>query len=105
MKIKHVEDENKFVLMTDDSKDAGEIGYKIGDDGLIYATYTRVDKIYEGKGYARLLLESFVEWVRANNKKVYPTCPYVVAVFEKNPEDYNDIISEKYCETKNAESK
>ncbi|HIW20894.1 MAG TPA: N-acetyltransferase [Candidatus Dorea intestinavium] len=103
MKIKHAEDEKRFVLMTDDNDEAGELGYKIGNDGLIYATYTRVDKMYEGMGHARLLLEAFVEWLRANDKKVYPTCPYVAAVFEKSPQDYSDIVSEKYCETKYPE--
>ena len=49
----------------------------------------------EGKGLAKKLLASMVEYARKNNLKVIALCPYVHAQFLRHPDEYNDIWKNK----------
>ena len=57
--------------------------------------HTEVLPKAEGKGLAKKLLVSMVDYARKNNLKVIALCPYVHAQFLKHPGEYNDIWENK----------
>lgn len=60
-----------------------------GKDLTVY--HTEVSPKAEGKGYAKKLLNTMVEYAHANHLKVIPLCPYVHAQFKRHPQEYADI--------------
>ena len=73
----------------DCEKVIGLCDYKIKGDVLdVY--HTEVDKAYGGKGLAGKLLDQVVDFARAENKKIYPTCSYVLKKFDDD-KSYKDI--------------
>lgn len=76
-------------LFSDDQKvgkmDISVIGQKL----TVY--HTEVNPEYEGKGFAKILLERLVSYARENDLKIVPLCPYVFAQFKRHPEEYNDL--------------
>lgn len=92
MKIIHDEAHKKMNLYGDDGARLGEIEYKYGGDNTYYATHTEVPPEYEGKGYAKQLLDALVEFAVGKHAKIVPVCPYVVSQFRNNPEEYAAVI-------------
>jgi predicted GNAT family acetyltransferase len=76
---------------------AGEMIFDI--NGTYLTVYhTEVEPEKEGKGYAKMLLESMVAYVRKEKLMVIPMCPYVHLQFERHKDLYQDIwnkINEK----------
>lgn len=60
-------------------------------DGNLVVYHTEVEDVYEGRGFAKILLEKLVSYARENNMKIVPLCPYVNAQFHRHPERYQDI--------------
>lgn len=78
-----------FYLEEDDQK-LGEMVVSITDNALtVY--HTEIDPSQEGKGLAKLLLESMVNYAREHKLQVIPLCPYVHAQFKRHPELYSDL--------------
>ena len=78
-----------FLLM-EGAEQLGEMEISIkGDNLTVY--HTEVLPKAEGKGYAKMLLDTMVDYVRKNGLKVIPLCPYVHAQFKRHPEEYADI--------------
>ncbi|WP_100074883.1 GNAT family N-acetyltransferase [Chryseobacterium camelliae] len=76
-------------LFSDDQK-AGKMDISvIGEKLTVY--HTEVSEEYEGRGFAKILLEKLVSYARENNLKIVPLCPYVHAQFKRHPEEYNDV--------------
>jgi len=73
-----------------DQKKLGEMTVSIKPD-LLIAYHIGVEREAEGKGYAKKLFDEMISYVRANNLKVLPLCPYVQAQFSKHPQEYDDI--------------
>jgi len=74
----------------DEKGKQGEMIFDIaGNDMTIY--HTEVEPESEGKGYAKLLLNSMVSYAREHGLKVIPMCAYVHAQFRKHEEEYNDV--------------
>lgn len=59
-----------------------------GNELTVY--HTEVLPKAEGKGMAKELLKTMVEYARKNHLKVRALCPYVFAQFKRHPE-YEDI--------------
>ncbi|PKB18812.1 GNAT family N-acetyltransferase [Flavobacterium sp. 5] len=81
--------EGAFNLYIDDKK-LGEMVISITNN-LLTVYHTEVAPEAEGKGYAKKLLDEMTAYVRANNLKVVPLCPYVHAQFKRHPDEYQDI--------------
>lgn len=84
--------ENKAGAFTinEDGKQVGEMVVDIkGNNLTVY--HTEVAPEAEGKGYAKELLNTMVDYARKNNMHVIPLCPYVSAQFRRHPEDYADV--------------
>lgn len=76
-------------LFSDDIK-AGKMEISVTGDRLrVY--HTEVDAEYEGKGFAKLLLNRLVSYAKENNLRIVPLCPYVHAQFKRHPEEYADV--------------
>ncbi|SDJ14096.1 GNAT family N-acetyltransferase [Chryseobacterium jejuense] len=76
-------------LFSEDKK-AGKMDISvIGKKLTVY--HTEVDPEFEGKGFAKILLERLVSYARENDLKILPLCPFVHAQFKRHPEEYNDV--------------
>jgi uncharacterized protein len=76
--------------ITDGDEQLGEMAVSVsGNDLTVY--HTEVSPKVEGKGFAKKLLTTMVEYARANGLKVTPLCPYVHAQFKRHLEEYKDI--------------
>lgn len=56
-----------------------------GADKMII-DHTEVDETLKGRGAGRKLLNRLVEYVREQEIKVIPLCPFAHSVFKKDPE-------------------
>lgn len=80
---------SSFDIYDEDGK-VGEMIFDIKDNDLtVY--HTEVDPAKEGKGYAKMLLEAMVAYVRENKLMVIPMCPYVHIQFKRHEDLYQDI--------------
>lgn len=78
-----------FVVM-DNVKQLGEMVVAVSGKTLtVY--HTEVSPEAEGKGLAKKLLNTMVDYARKNELKVVALCPYVHAQFKRHPEAYADV--------------
>lgn len=78
-----------FELYDEDGK-VGEMVFDIqGEDLTVY--HTEVSPQKEGLGYAKILLDAMVNYVRENKLKVIPLCPYVHLQFKRHETLYQNI--------------
>ncbi|WP_294286498.1 GNAT family N-acetyltransferase [uncultured Chryseobacterium sp.] len=76
-------------LFSDDQK-AGKMDISvIGNKLTVY--HTEVSKEFEGRGFAKILLEKLVGYAREHDLKIVPLCPYVHAQFKRRPDEYSDV--------------
>jgi predicted GNAT family acetyltransferase len=76
--------------VTDGNEILGEMVVSItGSNLTVY--HTEVAAKAEGKGLAKKMLDTMVEYVKSNNLKVIPLCVYVQAQFKRHSNDYKDI--------------
>ena len=78
-----------FYIM-DGEEQLGEMEVSVLEKNLtVY--HTEVSPKAEGKGFAKKLLNTMVEYARKNDLKVTPLCPFVHAQFKRHPEEFADI--------------
>ena len=94
MEIKHEVNgkKGKFYLEIDGNVEAQMIYSYAGSDKIIFE-HTEVSEKLKGQGFGHKLLAEAVAFLRTNNIKAIPLCPFVSAVFKKNRKDYEDIIA------------
>ena len=77
-------------FIEENGKQVAEMVVSISENNLaVY--HTEVSESLKGKGVSTLLLETMVKYVRDNNLKVIPLCPYVNVQFRRHPDQYKDI--------------
>lgn len=80
---------SSFDIYDEDGK-VGEMIFDINQSDLtVY--HTEVDSSKEGMGYAHILLDAMVDYVRKNKLMVIPMCPYVHLQFRRHEDLYQDI--------------
>jgi predicted GNAT family acetyltransferase len=86
-----IEDNGKGAFFVEeDGKRVAEMVVSISGSNLtVY--HTEVSESLKGKGVSTQLLETMVQYVRDNNLKVIPLCPYVSVQFRRHPDKYDDI--------------
>lgn len=94
MEIKHESYGNKGAFVAvEDGKIAGEITYSVAGGDKIIADHTDVSEEFKGRGVGKkIVLDGMVKYLRENNVKVIPLCPFVKSVFDKTPE-IRDVLS------------
>ena len=88
--MEFIKEEKAFRHYNTDGEMDAEITYIPKGEGVIDANHTFVDPSLRGQGVARPLVDKLADFARDENLKIYPTCPYVVALFEKSTE-YDDV--------------
>jgi predicted GNAT family acetyltransferase len=88
--LKFVEEPDRFVLLDDEGREAGEITWALAEDVMI-VDHTFVDDKYRGKGYAVDLVRHVVDKARRDDEKVLPLCPFARKEFQEKPE-YQDVL-------------
>lgn len=73
-----------------DGEKAGCMSTEI-DGRILTVYYTKLDPQYEGKGYAKMLLDNLVKYAEDNDLLIDPECPFTLQQFEHNPEKYKDV--------------
>lgn len=61
------------------------------DGRILTVYYTKLQPAYEGKGYAKLLLDALVQYAKENDLLIDPECPFTLQQFEHHPEKYKDV--------------
>ena len=84
-----VKEENAFRHYNAVGEVDAEITFQVEKDVLI-ADHTFVDPVYRGQGIGKLLVDKLANYARENQKKIHPTCSYVVNLFKKYDE-YSDV--------------
>jgi predicted GNAT family acetyltransferase len=78
----------------DGNEQIAEMEISVTQDKLtVY--HTEVLPKAEGKGLAKQLLVTMVDYARKNTMNVIPLCPYVHAQFKRHPDEYADIWSKQ----------
>ena len=90
VKLKLDEKDNGHFYILDGEEQVAEMEISIsGNDLTVY--HTEVLPKAEGKGLAKKLLATMVDYARQHALKVIPLCPYVHAQFKRHPEEYADV--------------
>jgi predicted GNAT family acetyltransferase len=76
-------------LFTDEIK-AGKMDIAI-INGRLTVYHTEVNPGFEGRGFAKLLLEKLVSYAKEKDLKIVPLCPYVNIQFRRHPAEYEDV--------------
>ena len=58
---------------------------------ILTVYHTEVVPELQGKGGAKKLFETMIDYAPNKKLKVNPLCPYVLSVFKKNPDQYDDL--------------
>jgi len=90
VKLKLDEKHHGGFQLIENNEKIGEMVISISQT-ILTVYHTEVDEKYNGKGYAKLLLEEMVEYVREHHYTVKALCPYVFAQFTRHPDEYADI--------------
>jgi Predicted acetyltransferase len=91
--MEFIKGENRFYQEDEDGNVIAEITYKPLDENTVDADHTFVDPSLRGQGVAEQLVDRLVEQMETEGKKIQPTCPYVVNLFERKEEKYENIIA------------
>lgn len=93
MEIQHSDNKKEGIFYVEkDGKHLATMGYQHSGDHEITIDHTEVDPSLNGQGVGHELIEAAVSYLRKNNMKAVATCPFVKSVFEKNQQEYKDII-------------
>ncbi|PJZ40638.1 GNAT family N-acetyltransferase [Leptospira kmetyi] len=85
----HSEQESKFFAVLDGHE--SHLYYREeGDVWNLLSTY--VPSELRGKGLAADLVRTALDKARSLNKKIIPSCSYVVTFLNRHP-DYNDLVA------------
>ena len=68
-----------------------EMVYVMAGDKKMIIEHTEVNPSLEGRGVGKQLLAALIEYVRANNIKVVPLCPFANAMFKRTKE-WQDVL-------------
>lgn len=78
------------VQLFSDAIKAGKMDIAVSN-GKLTVFHTEVSPEFEGRGFAKLLLDLLVSYARENRLKIVPLCPYVNAQFKRHPQEYSDL--------------
>jgi len=94
MEIKHEDNGKKgrFYIELDGTEKA-EMVYSYAGAEKIIIEHTEVSETLKGQGVGIKLLEETVSFMRKNNLKAIPLCPFANAIFKKNRKKYEDVIA------------
>ena len=88
--IKQLPHGQQAFTIEEDGTQLGEMVMSIAG-GTMTVYHTEVAPEAEGRGLAKILLNSMVTYAREHTLKVIPLCVFVQAQFKRHPDMYSDI--------------
>lgn len=85
--------DNRFYKNDESGKMIAEITYIPSGEDKVLVDHTFVDPSLRGQGVAEQLVDRTVQEMETEGKKMVAVCPYVVSLFERKPDKYQDIIA------------
>lgn len=82
----------RFYKEDEDGKLLAEITYKPIDAETVAANHTYVHESLRSHGVAEQLVDRLAEEMKAEGKKIIPTCQYVKLLFGQKKEKYQDVM-------------
>jgi predicted GNAT family acetyltransferase len=67
--------------------------YMINKLGVIYLTHTEVPQALEGKGVGSALIQKVLHYIREDELKMAPLCPFVAVYIKRHPEAAKDLLA------------
>lgn len=94
MEIKQIDNGKKgsFYIEIGNVKVA-EMTYSHAEPNKIIIDHTEVSETLKGQGVGYKLVDAAVVYLRSNNLKVIPLCPFANAAFKKKHSEYADILA------------
>jgi len=93
MQIQHkVYEKGGVFYINEHQKKLAEITYQWKSESTIIADHTWVDDSLKGRGVARQLLDTLVDFARESNLKIIPVCSYVEVMFKRDT-GLSDVIA------------
>ena len=89
IEVKHDKKNKRFVAEIEGYE--AYLSYNVFDD-IIDLTYAYTPPEIRGKGIAKIVVEYALNYAKANNLKVIPTCSYVKAIVERN-DTYKNLLA------------
>jgi len=81
----------KKISLIDDNNVVGTIDYML-ENNVFTIVRVYVLPIFQGRGYAKMLVEEVVRLAKEKGYKIKPICSYSVGYFEKNTQ-YGDLLA------------
>ena len=69
------------------------IDYILNKNGVIFLTHTEVPVGMEGKGVGSAIVSKALDYVRKENLKMAPLCPFVAAYLKDHPGIADDLLA------------
>ncbi|WP_288373280.1 GNAT family N-acetyltransferase [uncultured Algoriphagus sp.] len=93
MDIQHQSDGRRgSFFVGEGAQHLAEMVYVMAGPKKMIIEHTEVDDRFRGQGVGEKLLEKLVEFVRKEQIKVIPLCPFAKATFKKR-EDLRDVLN------------
>lgn len=86
-----IREENKKFALWNEQEKIGDLQYEIDEEQNYIVLSIFVNETYRGNGYAKIILDEFIQKVRKENKKIIPICSYAQKQFEKR-EEIRDVL-------------
>lgn len=87
--IIHDEEDLRFYILLQEEE--AELTYTYPETEVMDFDHTYVPEDHRGNGLAESLVQCGLEFARANNYKIIPSCPVVESYIKRNP-DYKDMV-------------
>ncbi|WP_232622975.1 GNAT family N-acetyltransferase [Pareuzebyella sediminis] len=85
---------NRFELNVDGQ--VAFIDFIRAKENKIFLTHTEVPKSLEGKGVGSTIVSKVLGYIRENNLKLVPLCPFVAAYIKRHPEKVDGLLAKGY---------
>ncbi len=69
------------------------IDYILNKNGVIYLTHTEVPVSMEGQGVGSAIVSKALDYIRENELKMAPLCPFVAAFLKRHPDKGRDLLA------------
>lgn len=89
-----IKNENQEFSLWNKEEKIGYLHYNQDQEQDYVVISIFVNETYRGNGYAKILLDEFIEKARKENKKITPICTYAQKQFEKRKE-IGDVLEKQ----------
>jgi len=87
-------DKTRFELVIE--KHIAFMDYILSKKNIIYLTHTEVPAPLEGQGVGSALVAKVFDFIRKEDLKVAPLCPFVAAYLKRHPELADGLLAPGY---------